>query len=175
MILHNLNILSSNCVRSDRPAFLDGEIANDKVGQLLLVRVRHVDVFVVFDFALGRRPVLDAHNLEQMKTNQPLAKGEAFGRPLEAITLIKSNVLVNMTMQLAFTCHTNRQKSATVRSLGPCVTTYAFGFSILCTKRMHHLDSRRAICSYESISIRHTNIDIASVVVILIWNSCLKL
>jgi len=53
------------------------------------------------------------------------------------LTLIKSKVLVSITMQLAFSCQTILQKSVTVFSVGPCVTIYAFGFSKLCNRHVN--------------------------------------
>jgi hypothetical protein len=50
------------------------------------------------------------------------------------LTLIKSKVLVSITIQLAFSCQTILQKSVTVFSVGPSVTIYAFGFSKLCNR-----------------------------------------
>ena len=44
---------------------------------------------------------------------------------------MKSKVLVTMTMQEAFSCHTIRQKSGIVDSVGPWVTMYAFGWTRL--------------------------------------------
>jgi hypothetical protein len=43
------------------------------------------------------------------------------------MTLMKSKVLVTMTMQEARSCQTIRQKSPIVISLGPWVTMYALG------------------------------------------------
>ena len=47
------------------------------------------------------------------------------------MTRMKSKVLVTMTMQEAFSCHTIRQKSGIVDSVGPWVTMYAFGWTRL--------------------------------------------
>lgn len=39
-----------------------------------------------------------------------------------SLTFVKSNVFVSIMMALTFSCHTKRQKSFTVSSVGPCVT-----------------------------------------------------
>ena len=52
-----------------RIASSDVEVADDKVGQLFLVRVGDFNAFVGFHLALGWRPVLNAHHLLILRVN----------------------------------------------------------------------------------------------------------
>jgi hypothetical protein len=76
------------------------------------------------------------------------------------LTLIKSNVLVSITIQLAFSCQTILQKSVTVFSVGPCVTMYAFGFSKLCNRlanmRIGHIYSSERLQVLMVVSTKMT-------------------
>ncbi len=47
------------------PFFRDFEIANDEIGQLLLVIVTNSDAVVDLLFPLGCRPILNTHDLDR--------------------------------------------------------------------------------------------------------------
>ena len=70
--------------KSHRSAPPNGEVANHEIGQLLFVRVGYLDAFVAFHLALGRRPVLDAHDLSHTHTHtnsEKTSESDCVGNP----------------------------------------------------------------------------------------------
>ena len=90
-----------------------------EVGKLLLRLNGDADPAVHLLAVLRRRPILNA-------PGKKLWSGSINNQQAH-MTRMKSNVLVTMTMQEAFSCQTIRQKSGIVDSVGPWVTMYAFG------------------------------------------------
>lgn len=84
-----------------RSVFGNAEVADDKVGQLFFVGISDGDVVVDLHFALGCRPILDAHDLSEKKEGMTFRRGTVLFLKREPLTLMKSKVLVSITMQLA--------------------------------------------------------------------------
>ena len=92
--------------------------SDHEVGQLLFVLDRDPDPAVDLLAVFTSGPILDAHNLGKLDVFNFCFEVSA----ITLFTLMKSKVLVTITMHEALSCHTIRQKSPMVVSVGPWVT-----------------------------------------------------